>query len=328
MISITVSPRVAHNALRVAWLLLTGGILIPTWHQPWWVQGLAMIPTFLGTVALILGAVGHRPEECPRCKVRPKERLRRPHYRLWKTFGLYGWVVLAAVIAAWMVMTAFDRALVKHDGQTLPALVAWTVMIALGILYASARRFVALNYGFARPRPIRTFVQEHCLPLMHRSEKLIIGALVVNLAALAFLPRKGPLSLVGDVLSMALIAAVYLSMRHSATLCEICVEGVYIPADAAEQAARYRYRFTLVHRSAPVMPLVLLVSVIGPYFLSHLGDVILQAVLDAVLVAGMLLANYHSAWQPWCPYCRGDDGPGDGGEVPDPTPDQGRPLPV
>lgn len=329
MISITVSDKVAHYALRLAWLLLAGALLVPTYHQPWWVKGLAMVPIFIGVLALMLATVGHQSEECSLCKGRPRERLGRVHYRVWRAYGRYGWAVLAVVAAAWIVVTSFDEGIVKHDSQTLPAMASWTVMITMGALYVSARRFAELNYGFARPRPIRHFVQEHCVPLMHKSQKLIIAALVLNLVALALVPRKGPWSLLGVTVSLGLFAAVYLSMRHSASLCETCVDEAEIPINAAEQAAKNRWRFAAVHKASPVLPLAMMGSVIAPHWLSNMGDVALQGVFDVLLVASMLLASYHSSFQPWCPYCGGGDGGhGEDEEVPDPTPDKGRPLPV
>jgi hypothetical protein len=328
MISITVGPKVAHHALKVAWPVIAGGLILPTYHQPWWVKGLAMIPMFIGVFAALVAIVGHRPEECPLCTARPRERLNRVHYRLWRTYGRYGWALLALVALAWIVVTSFDEGLTKHDSQTLPAMVFWVGIVSMGGLYVMARRFASLNYGFTRPRPIRHFVQEHCAPLMHKSQNLIIAALVVNLVAMALVPRKGPWSLLGVTVSLALFAAVYLSLRHSASLCEICVDKAEIPIDAAEQAARNRWRFAMVHKSAPVLPLAMMATVIAPHWLSNMGDVALQAVFDVVLVASMLLANYHNAYQPWCPYCQGGGGGHDDELVPDPTPDNGRPLPV
>lgn len=330
MITITISERWAHHALKLAWLLLAGGLIVPTYHQPWWMKGVAMVPIFVGGLALMAATLGHRPEECSRCKPRSRERLGRVHYRLWRAYGRYGWAVLTVVAVAWIVITSFDEGLTKHDSQTLPAELAWTAMITMGTLYVSARRFAALNYGFARPRPIRHFVQEHCVPLMHKSQKLIIAALGLNLVAMALVPRKGgPWSLLAATVSMGLFAAVYLSMRHSASLCEACVDEAEIPVDASEQAARNRWRFTLVHKSGMVLLPVIMASVIAPHWLSNMGDVVLRGAFDVVLVGSMLLSSYHNSFYPWCPYCGGGDGgPGEDEEVPDPTPDKGRPLPV
>lgn len=328
MISITVSPKIAHHVLKAAWLLLVVGMILPTYHQPWWIKGIEMVPIFFGTFAALLALVGHRPEECPLCTARPKERLNRLHYRVWRAYGRYGWALLGLAALAWAVAISIDEGLTKHDSDTLAAHVFWVGIITAGAWYIMARGFAALNYGFARPRPIRDFVQEHCTPLMHKSQNLIIAALAVNLAALAFVPRKGPWSLIGLTVSLGLFAAVYLSLRHSATLCEICVDKAEIRIDASEEAARKKWRFTAIHKSGPVVPLVLLATVVAPHWLSNMGDVALQAVFDMVMVAGMLLASFHNAYQPWCPYCRGDDGPGESEEIPDPTPDQGRPLPV
>lgn len=328
MISITVSPKTVHHALKAAWPLLAGGMLVPTYHQPWWVIGLGMASIFFGVFTLMLG-IAHSFVDCSFCKARPRERLTRPHYQLWSLYGRYGWGSLTLVTLSWIVITAFDQDLVKHDSQTIPARVFWTILVTLIVMYVSARRFTALNYGFARPRPIRHFVQTYCLPLMHKSQALIIVAMVLNLLALALLPRKGPGSLFGVGMSMMLYGAVYLALRHAATLCEKCVEEVEIPIDAAEQAARNRWRFTVLHRSGFALPLTALGAMLLPYWLPLVGDVVVQAVFDAVLVSGMLLAKYHSSYQPWCPYCRGGGGGHDEDEVvPDPSPDQGRPLPV
>jgi hypothetical protein len=329
VISITMPEKLAHHALKLAWLLLAGGLIIPTYHQPWWMKGVAMVPLFIGTLALMAATLGHRPEECSRCKPRSRERLGRVHYRLWRSYGRYGWVVLAVVAMAWIVTISFDEELAKHGSQTLPAEVFWVGIVTMGALYVSARQFTTLNDGFARPRPILHFVQEHCVPLMHKSQKLIIAALVLNLVAMALVPRKGPWSLLGVMVSMSLLAAVYLCVRHSASLCETCVDEVEIPIDAAEQAARNRWRFTLVHKSALALPLVMMVMVIAPHWLSNMWDVALQGVFDVLMVGSMLLSSYHSSFQPWCPYCGwGDGGHGEDEEVPDPTPDKGRPLPV
>lgn len=328
MISLTVSHRIAHHALKAVWPVLVGGLLIPTYHQPWWIKGLAMIPIFLGIMAAMVAIVGHRPEECPLCEARPRERLNRLHYRAWRAYGRYGWAFLTLVVAVWIVIVPFNEGLVRHDSQTLPAEAFWTGLITLGVMYVMARRFAALNYGFARPRPIQHFVQEYCTPLMHRSQNLIIGAMVVTLVTRGAMPHRGPWSLFVVMGSLLLVAAVYLNLRHGASLCETCVDRAEIPVNAAEQAARNRWRFTLMHKSYPVMPLGVVVIVAAPHWLSNLGEVVVQGAFDAVLVASMLLVNYHNAFQPWCPYCGGDDGGGQDETVLDPEPDQGRPVPV
>lgn len=328
MISITISHRVAHHALKIAWPLLAGGMLIPVYHQPWWIKGLAMIPIFFGIMAAMLTASVHQGEGCPLCKGRPRERLERPHYRLWRAYGRYGWALLTLLALGWLVLTAFVESLTKHGNQTLGGRADWIALITLGVMYMSARQFAALNYGFARPRPIRHFVQEHCVLLMHKSQGLIIAALAVNLATVAVAPEKGPWSLFGAGFSLLLFGAVYLSMRHNASLCEVCVEEAEIPVNASEKAASSRYRFTLAHKSSSVLPLAMIVLVTVPHWLSHMGDVVLQGAFDLVVVSSLLLVKWHNAYQPWCPYCGGGGGGGEAEEIPDPAPDHGRPLPV
>lgn len=324
MITINVPKKLAHHALKLSWPLWAAGTIVPEHHQALMIKIPAYALMFLGSA---FGALGWLLiEDCPLCKPRPRQRLNRPHYRLWKTYGRYGWALLGVLGVAWVVTVPFVGALEKNHGDSLPSRITIASLGALVVLYLSAKRFVGVNYDLEQPRPIKRFVVEKCTALVHKGHLLTIGAMAASWATLLIFPRTGPMSLVGGLVSLMVFPAVYLVMRHSDSLCEQC--AVEFPTDAAERAARKRYRFTLLHRYGSWPMYLVLGSLVANLMLPHAGVVVMDLGTDTVLAVAMLLSRYHSQYQPWCPYCRGGGGGGDHEEVPDPTPDNGRPLPV
>lgn len=158
----------------------------------------------------------------------------------------------------------------------------------------------------------------------HWSIVSVIIAAIVS-APLEWLPHRlwyidGPMAAVQVLFFVGMIV-------HLRDLCERCIGAM--PLDPEKAINREKFFLWLNH--AWWLRLTMIIEML-------LTDVFLKAdgVLDrsvntwydlwiALIFTAMLR---HSRLEPWCPWCRGGGGGGEVEEVPDPTDDHSKPLPV
>lgn len=133
----------------------------------------------------------------------------------------------------------------------------------------------------------------------------------------------------GWALAGVTLLGLYSSMRwHTGKLCERCMAAV--PLNAAEKAEKFKRHFRFVHRymgSLNRLLTALLVIVCFGLAVKLVFDPprrvnsLIHLFTFAIPMAYTFWAMYrHNHFQPWCPYCRRDDGDDETEEVPDPSP--------
>jgi hypothetical protein len=167
-------------------------------------------------------------------------------------------------------------------------------------------------------------IHERASGLVHRADRIFIAVVLLS-GVPAFVPATRLSTSIGLALSLLVIATLLFKRQHGARLCEQCVTEFTI--NAPEHAAQHRRRFRLFHTVTPFYLMLLPVAVAPLLEAPWSGVAYLPVVVGQVLLA--LVTRFHGAYQPWCPYCRRDDGGGDETEpAPDPSGGHGRPLPV
>lgn len=117
----------------------------------------------------------------------------------------------------------------------------------------------------------------------------------------------------------ALWAAIYVSMLHTSRPCLVCAARLPLDPQAATERARPLLR--LHHRSEPwlgyrpMLAYMAGVFLLPPGWPLNIWMIVAMSALLGVLVA----ATRHEKLQPWCPWCRRDDG-GEDERMPEPDP--------
>ena len=321
MTNIRIFRNVRHHSLKVALLLALGAFAIKA-AQGGWLLETAFEMTL--TAAVIFGVLGHQHEAvtCSKCRPKPPNLLKRLRYRAWALYGRYGWALLTLALLTWVAISLLLPS--KHSPVVRG--VVHATLATLVITYLAAKRFILVNYdGFEPARPLRRFVRERCSKLIHKGHWLVAGALAVSVVT-AIAPHGGPWLAVGPVIMVTLLAGLYLHRQHSLSLCELCVTE--FRTDAADYAARHRWRFTALHRGTKIFYPVMVPALISEFFLPHPWDTVSSRTLDTLVIPMLLLERFHTGYQLWCPHCRHGGGGGEYEEAPDPTPDHGQPIPV
>jgi hypothetical protein len=319
-VTINLNP-LAHHGFKVGWLLAIPSALLNTGRDPWPITTAYIVVGAIGSLLILLGWV-HSSESCPQCRRRPAARLTRRTSRAWAACGRHGGLPVLAVVAAWSILGS--QVHVLSGRHYAPYRISFALLWTLIALYLAARRYNEVQYAIAPPHRIRDWLHHGGAGLVHRGTLLVLVALALNIPTI-FLPQDGPWGLVGWATVLLLFAALYLSYRHTSTLCEECVTEFRI--DAPEYAALRGWRFTAMHR----LPLMTAgwAATVASHWMPHPWKLGIQVAWNASVAGSAVLTAFHTKYQPWCPYCSGGDGgDGEAEEVPDPAPNHGKPLPV
>jgi hypothetical protein len=325
-------PRwLTHHALKLLPFVAVANILTTDIKGRHWAINVASW-VLLAAMAMLLamGAIhAYLGHPCQLCKAKPAERLRRPHYRAVIAISRHAGLPLAVIVGSILAVVP----MIWGDPRYGDRIFEWKqdavrASLSLAItMFLAAVRFDRANYpDRVRPTPITTFLRKRATGLIHKGHWLYLAAMI-PLAATGFLPQTGAWGTLGYLSGMLSIGGQYINSQHGTTLCEECVTE--FPTDAPEYAAQRKWRFTVFHRWSGIRALLAVVAIIVvSHFLSRPWSGV--AYLPLLLFVGLLvvMARFHSSYQPWCPYCRRGRGGDDPEVAPDPTGDHGRPLPV
>jgi hypothetical protein len=186
------------------------------------------------------------------------------------------------------------------------------------------RPFCRMERAISQSR-LGAALHERASGLVHRADWIFIGLVLLS-GVPAFLPGSVMVSSFGALFAFLVLGGLFFKMQHGARLCEQCVTEFEI--DAPGHAARHQRRFRAFHSSGVL--LVMLAPMIASLFLEAPWKGVAMLPSVGAQVAFTLLARFHGAYQPWCPYCHPRRGGGGGGTepAPDPSGGRGRPLPV
>lgn len=130
------------------------------------------------------------------------------------------------------------------------------------------------------------------------------------------------------LISAVLFTTMAANLMHTRELCERCIGN--LPLNPGAKAERNRPVLKTFHvaRIWFVVGLAVFVgaSTIAPRH-SLLANVF-STLLWANCFAVSMIADRHRHLQPWCPYCRGDDGGDTPSEAPVPVDDDRKPVPA
>lgn len=117
-------------------------------------------------------------------------------------------------------------------------------------------------------------------------------------------------------------------IMHPRELCEKCIS--MMPLDPEKDVKREKPMLRL-HHSWKVRLTILLGSILLDVFTKahSLVDNLNNSLFDVWMAFVLFSLLRHSRLEPWCPWCKSDgDGGGEVEEVPDPTDDHSKPIPV
>lgn len=138
----------------------------------------------------------------------------------------------------------------------------------------------------------------------HLAADLLCGV-IVTMIALRFYPPPPETALMVSAALVAFVLLCWLAMRrHDRSLCEHCVAA--LPLDAAERAARSRFRFRVVHAgSEPRLAVPYLATLVLVNFAPGEWGRLLWVAVQLTLIYALRCAVAHRRLQPWCPWCSG-----------------------
>lgn len=329
---INIPPALWHHSLKAAVLLLTAQAVVAELPYFHWTRKAANITlSIIGGLLLALSALhAQHCDHCPRCRPKPPHQLTRPRYRAALTLGRYAPAVLTVFAATFVIglpLVTADHATKEHT-PSLAMLAVRVAAVALVGSLASAWRFYRLNDPVrARARTTHEWIKRNAQWFRHNSHTLELAAMALFIVTV-FLPRGGIYDSLNGFAVVAVFGASFMTRQHQMSLCEQCVYE--FRTDAPEYAAARTWRFTAMHRYTTPAGLAALVGILAAVtLLDGLLENVVVAASYSLLVAQVMLGQFHVRYQPWCPICHPRGGGGDtDADAPAPTGGNGRPLPV
>lgn len=330
-LSITLPESAVHHALK--WLPALTLVQAPLEdiHGRHWALVTAFYALTVVMGLLLAAAVMHSltPHLCPRCTPKDPTALKRRRYRAAMFYGRHGAPMLA--IPAVLTFAALPL-LFPEDGnrdKTYTELNPTGEAVYVGAAFICCSYLAALRFYRQHSDPAsRGGFHQRNKGFTHRAHLILLGFAPVQITLL-FLAKDGVLLSLLSLSSAVFFFLFFLESRHSRSLCEQCIATWR--TDAPEYAAKNRWRFSAVHKFMRPLEIISAFAALVLIATSD-SDALwwrsLRAVPYVMWAAGGMLYRFHSAYQPWCPWCRGGGGGGAHEEVPDPTPQHGRPLPV
>lgn len=328
-----------HNAHRALWPLVAIAATLTAFQE----QGFAMRlgATAAWTLALLtMGMTGqHRWDTCSHCdqpppaEATPEARSALAHrvHRRGAHHFLRRWILKGVVIAA-----VLPKPYLEPLGDWRPAVLAPLYLLLAAGIGRSVLRTGAHKVHHADCHVEWCRAGQRLVPLQRWKHEvghhalwvllLLIPAVgVLGIAALDHARFEVPYALgVLAVLQGLLVHARY----HSEVPCMVCARRM--PTNGGKSAERPTGKRLLRtwHLTRFFVPLLAAGSWVLSWMFPHAwpGRSLLFA-SAVLLVAWLVVSRFHSRLQPWCPWCRDDNG---GEEAVDsvPDPSRGQPLPA
>lgn len=307
-------------------------------HHSWWHFAAYVASMVVLAVGMGLVLARYTPFFGRRYMVEARtEREYRSSLRL-RAFAAAGHPMVIVVLVALILFGAVVRGLndpahntlmtgERHPREVLDLGIAlgYGVVNAVLLGIACAFCFRVRNKELFPPSRLRRWGGRMLKGMGHHSGLLlaVCASLYLVFSVLALTgPWKGVWNAAHTAVLVLLVASVAGITQHEASLCEKCAGRMRL--DAAEYAAKRRWRFRVLHSSEWLLawsPGLIVVT----WFLDGAVDLIVTSVVMSVFNGFGALVMFHSKYQPWCPWCNED-----GYDVYDcdPSSDKGRPVPA
>lgn len=279
-------------------------------------------------------ATSHDWASCQLCSLPPRgvatseARLRLAH----RVHSRVAHQLHRALLLALLLAILFPKPYLHPETWRLRVIQAAVLTVVVSLLL---RRFlrVALHMSYRSVCP-----KETCRADLHKEPgrwsaalahyavwNLLVLAPITTTVGVLAVHLNGWWTIAYSAAHLLMITLLIFSLHHATTPCMTCARR--LPTNGGELAEKRMWWLKFWHRDS----LWLFSYSLAAWVMSWaLADTVLGRVLvgsaGTVLIALILLTRAHSRVQPWCPWCRDDNGNDVGSESPDPA--RNAPTPV
>lgn len=158
----------------------------------------------------------------------------------------------------------------------------------------------------------------------HLAEPAIYPLYLINLAT-TWLPHMPRIAAVA--ITVAMLGALAVILMHERELCERCISR--IPLDPQKTVNRYRQALRAIHHPKWLLGSAIAPLIVGASLPQQWWETKTANSLCTVIGAIALFSVFrHQRLQPWCPFCRRDDGDDTPATIPDPVDGNRKPVPA